>query len=395
MASHYQGYLQEVTKGNHLLGWAWNPKKPDEVLQISVLVDGVERAVIAADMPRKDLKSAGVKGDHGYRLDLGQWLSDGRAHRVETRYLHNNAPLGRSPLTILPPSTPAPTKPKPDLAVILGMHRSGTSLGTRILSSHGLSIGDNLIAGQTDNPDGFFENAAIVACQQKMETALSREHYSPQGTHPFPEDWLLHPEVCKQKEQLKQIITEELAANTAPLWAFKDPRSLRFLPLWQQIFQELDLQPAYILCLRDPHAVIQSLWRRNAHPHSQIELLWLIHFLEGLEQLDIRDTHIIHYENWFTSPTKQFRAAIKALGLELPPGKVLKTILHKIISKRKNHFQLNKRDRALHPHTQALYHMLSTPLETAEDDLKLRLLLAEIRRNIGLFQPWQISDTPS
>ena len=44
-----------------------------------------------------------------------------------------------------------------DGVIVLGMHRSGTSLVAELLFRMGFQIGNNLIGPLADNPTGFFE----------------------------------------------------------------------------------------------------------------------------------------------------------------------------------------------------------------------------------------------
>jgi hypothetical protein len=48
---------------------------------------------------------------------------------------------------------PAPT---PTMLLVLGMHRSGTSLVTRLLECLGAVNSINIMPGNRDNPKGFF-----------------------------------------------------------------------------------------------------------------------------------------------------------------------------------------------------------------------------------------------
>ena len=61
---------------------------------------------------------------------------------------------------------------------ITGMHRSGTSMITRALHDSGLHLlgtdADEFIDAADDNPEGFWENKAIVACNEDLLEATGR-----------------------------------------------------------------------------------------------------------------------------------------------------------------------------------------------------------------------------
>jgi len=44
---------------------------------------------------------------------------------------------------------------------------------------------------------------------------------------------------------------------------FKDPRTVRLMPVWHQIFSDLKLAPKIVLCLRDPAQVARSVKARD------------------------------------------------------------------------------------------------------------------------------------
>jgi len=50
--------------------------------------------------------------------------------------------------------------------IILGMHRSGTSLAAALLQSSGLDVGERLMEGNWSNPRGHFEDMDFVELQR-------------------------------------------------------------------------------------------------------------------------------------------------------------------------------------------------------------------------------------
>jgi len=58
-------------KGQYAIGWAWNPKKPEERLSVVVYIDGKPLAEGVADQFREDLLKAGIgDGKYGFKLRL-------------------------------------------------------------------------------------------------------------------------------------------------------------------------------------------------------------------------------------------------------------------------------------------------------------------------------------
>ena len=56
--------------------------------------------------------------------------------------------------------------------IVLGMHRSGTSAITGLLSKLGIALGTNLMVGDEYNEKGYFENSHIVSANDDFLRAI-------------------------------------------------------------------------------------------------------------------------------------------------------------------------------------------------------------------------------
>ncbi|HMB65244.1 MAG TPA: hypothetical protein VKO42_00060, partial [Patescibacteria group bacterium] len=52
--------------------------------------------------------------------------------------------------------------------VVIGMHRSGTSLVAGIMQCLGVDMGSNLLSGNRGNPLGFFEDEDILDLNKRI-----------------------------------------------------------------------------------------------------------------------------------------------------------------------------------------------------------------------------------
>jgi hypothetical protein len=78
-----------------------------------------------------------------------------------------------------------------------------------------------------------------------------------------------------------------------PLWGWKDPRTCLTLPFWQ----DLIIGPIrYVMCVRNPCAVVASLGRRNGMSPEQAERLWLSHVQCSLAHTGGRPRMFVFYE---------------------------------------------------------------------------------------------------
>lgn len=65
-----RGYIDAV-EGTRIFGWAWNPAKPQDRLEVSIFAAGRLLAKAIADKPRIDLRRNGIgDGAHAFDLDI-------------------------------------------------------------------------------------------------------------------------------------------------------------------------------------------------------------------------------------------------------------------------------------------------------------------------------------
>src|SRR5438477_7506691 len=88
---------------------------------------------------------------------------------------------------------------------IAGMHRSGTSMVTRMLALCGLDLGPDaeLLPPAADNPDGFFENMRFAALNQLALAALGGRWDAPPTP---PGDWSRHPALRRHRMEATTLV---------------------------------------------------------------------------------------------------------------------------------------------------------------------------------------------
>lgn len=150
--------------------------------------------------------------------------------------------------------------------VILGMHRSGTSMLTRLVNMMGVHFGDEEdgIGSNEENPRGFWErkdvriaNDAVLhslGCDWDRLTDFSIENLSNDVVEEF----------CIAAGK----IIESLSGSVPFL--LKEPRICVLLPLWLKVLKD----PVFIYIHRNPLEVAQSLKVRNSIPVMSGIALW-------------------------------------------------------------------------------------------------------------------------
>jgi GT2 family glycosyltransferase len=224
------------------------------------------------------------------------------------------------------------TQGKPTVLFILGMHRSGTSLLAALLGALGVRLSDDLMPGNAFNERGYYESQSIAAIHDEILGALDSSWSTSTTLNPLPNQWWKQPEIRGLKEQLKTIVRRQAHSDPATVWGFKDPRTARLLPLWDEIIAELDLDARYVLSVRDAREVAGSLSAREGMTQTLSELLWLEHNAGAIEYLGDRLHAIVRYEQWFEDPLSGARELIGRLGFEVPDENALKSAVQALVS---------------------------------------------------------------
>ncbi len=198
----------------------------------------------------------------------------------------------------------------PHPIAITGMHRSGTSMITRGLHESGLHLiggdADALLAAADDNPEGFWENKAIVTCNDDLLEAAGGSWDNPPKLLPVAVD---DPRLAAVVEPATAALAG-LAENEH--WGFKDPRLCLTAAFW------LDLQPdlRFVICVRNPLEVALSLKRRNQNSYSLGLSLWERYYESILELVPENRRIVTHYDTYFLDPQGELGRVCDFAGLE-------------------------------------------------------------------------------
>ena len=143
--------------------------------------------------------------------------------------------------------------------LILGMHRSGTSALTRVLNLCGVDLGTRLMPPAQDNNDsGFWEHVDAVDAHERLLFQFGR---SWSDARALPDGWLESEAAAAAAQRIAALVADEFAGSR--LWAVKDPRLCRFLPLWLKVLGGAGVRVKLLYALRHPDEVIASLVRRD------------------------------------------------------------------------------------------------------------------------------------
>ncbi|CBL43691.1 hypothetical protein HDN1F_01080 [gamma proteobacterium HdN1] len=227
--------------------------------------------------------------------------------------------------------------PKRCLIVVLGMHRSGTSAITRALQTLGVELGDNLLAPMPNNNEkGFWEDLDILDLNTRMLAALGLDWDS----LPVASQEQVESDALRSfREEATQTLQQKIKNSSH--FGIKDPRICLLLPFWKPIFQQLNLNVFYVICVRHPLAVAQSLARRDQFSIEKGLQLWLGYSRTILAQTS-NDPHVfLEYEFLLQAPEYSLKRIAKLVSLPVPKSSDLRLQDYKreFLSNDLNHFQ--------------------------------------------------------
>jgi hypothetical protein len=170
--------------------------------------------------------------------------------------------------------------------IIVGMHRSGTSVVTQWLHRCGLFVGNNLVGPGIGNVQGHFEDADFLRLHQKF---LRKRN--------FPESGFVYKKSIELSELEKMELTGLIASKSRKHeeWGWKEPRTSLFL----DGYTELIPAAFYVIVVRDFNATINSLVTRQFKMEQKkirekkglSRLKWILFKRKSLDKMFIRETN--------------------------------------------------------------------------------------------------------
>ena len=134
--------------------------------------------------------------------------------------------------------------------LVLGMHRSGTSLTANWMHEAGISMGDALLEESPTNAKGYYEDKEFLQFHRDLLAAGGQSHLVTQAEQ-LPKANEYFTKRAEYLVRLKSDLHEQ--------WGWKDPRTVLFLPFWQQLIP----QAAYLVVYRHYIQTVDSLLRRR------------------------------------------------------------------------------------------------------------------------------------
>lgn len=210
---------------------------------------------------------------------------------------------------------------KSQFILVIGPHRSGSSLVAAALHSLGVNLGNQFIAPNEDNPKGFFEDEGIVRFNDRLLRSLNLSWDS------FGFVWEMDFSASKLQpyyDAAKALVLQRF--DGVPAAGLKDPRFCILLPFWKKVIAEaLHMEVTCVLSLREPELCVLSqkarhfqdsdfhlLGRRNI----QTLLLWLTYLSRALSESQPGRLIVVSYAALVATPERELQRLAKLLDLD-------------------------------------------------------------------------------
>lgn len=182
------------------------------------------------------------------------------------------------------------------LLLVLGMHRSGSSAVTRVMSLLGYKLPKTLIPGNASNRRGHWESQPIA----RLNEAFMRE------ADLVWSDWTAGLLPRMRSAQLRDF-EADLVAHVASEFrpgrpaVLKEPRICRLVPRYRAAF-ERRLPLSVVVPVRNPLEVIGSLVQRNNLTEANAALLWLRYTLDAVTGSEGLPRAFVAYDRLLEEP---------------------------------------------------------------------------------------------
>ena len=176
--------------------------------------------------------------------------------------------------------------------VVVGMHRSGTSAMTRTLSLLGADLPKGLMPPVEDNNEsGFWEPQSVADLNDEILQALDSDW---DDVFTFrPRRYLSNFDHFYLGRAVELL---EAEFNGSEVIVLKDPRISVLTTFWDRALREAGYSTHYVVMVRNPLEVAESLRMRDGFPREKSLLLWSSYMIAADRDTRDRERIFIGYD---------------------------------------------------------------------------------------------------
>ncbi len=235
------------------------------------------------------------RAGHGERIPVDVM----RALAAQWTATHNRPPDA---------AQPADARAAKIAIVVMGMHRSGTSAMSRVLNLCGAYLPEKVMPPKLGvNPKGFWEPEAVVDLDARIIGHLGGDWNRVDFT--LPREGELVDEFLADA---RALLMDEYGERA--LIVLKDPRICVLAPLWDAALRAAGYAPAYVVPVRSPLEVAQSLEARGDMTIGEGLALWLA-YMQRVEAFTATQPNVAHAR--FSDLIDDWRSVVGRIATDL------------------------------------------------------------------------------
>jgi hypothetical protein len=207
----------------------------------------------------------------------------------------------------------APTDKLRRAFVVLGMHRSGSSAMTRVISLLGAQLPAKLMPAYTHNTPGHWEPQEVADLNDVFLAELGSR-----WDDPFGPSW-----TTSQIEALPAMVARARAVLADNYQGsgdivLKEPRIAVLHDVWVKALGEEGFDPRYIIMVRRPQEVAASLNKRDGMPIDAGLLLWTNYMLASERATRGQARVFVGFDQLLANPEWEIARIETALQINFP-----------------------------------------------------------------------------
>jgi len=197
--------------------------------------------------------------------------------------------------------------------VIVGMHRSGTSAMARTLSLLGARLPQQLVKPKPDNPTGFWEPQRIVDLNEEILESVDSDWDDVFAFRPrrylskFDQGYLA---------RAIELVQQEFSG--AELIILKEPRVSVLAAFWDRALCKAGYSTNYIVMVRNPLEVAESLRDRNGFSREKSFLMWSSYLIAAERDTRNQERVFVTYDQLMSDWRNVLRRIEESASLALP-----------------------------------------------------------------------------
>ncbi len=165
-----------------------------------------------------------------------------------------------------------------------------------------------------DNKKGYFEDIEINALNVEMLRVVESD-----WSHLSPIDAIDAAILDKKGFTLRAVNLLRNKTADCSIFGFKDPRTAKLMPFWSKVFDSCGFEVSYVLAIRNPMSVVQSLKSRAAFSPEHSYMLWLGHVLASIAYTCKATRVLVDFDHFMLHPREDLERIAERLDLSVDP----------------------------------------------------------------------------